>query len=163
MQDQILGAEVQSALQFSAKSFYGFREELVCVAGQVHQVVGVNHQRLQIVLVAEAGHLVTLRATEIVGLPLARAGRKYLEGVAAEAVGSFGSILDSAGNRGVNAYAAGSQARRPFGRREIEDVLLAGDRTGHEISITAVACRTGGVGANRGHIGKNPGPSLRSG
>src|SRR5215469_3256236 len=72
VQDQILGAERQGALYFPAKGLDGFLEEAFRRAGEIDEVVGVDHQRLQIVLVAQPSHLLALRARQLVRLPLAR-------------------------------------------------------------------------------------------
>jgi hypothetical protein len=96
----------------------------------------VDDERFEIVSGSQAQHFIAERVTEIVGSPLARAGGENLERVAAEAVGAFGGIVDASGSRSVDADAAGSEARRAFGRGTGEDILLAGHGMGHLESIS---------------------------
>ena len=56
MQHQILGAQRQSPLDFAAKGFDRFLQEQFVYARQVHQVVGVNDQRLQVILLPQPLH-----------------------------------------------------------------------------------------------------------
>lgn len=98
MQDQKVGAQRQRAFDLAAKSGDGLGVEFRIAARHVDQVVGMNYQRAESVALAQACHLVALRASELVWLPLPRARRKYLKGIAAQPVGPFGSVLDAAGS-----------------------------------------------------------------
>src|SRR5215469_4562664 len=86
MQDQILGAEHQGSLYFPAKGRDGVLQEAFRDAGEIDEVVGVDHQRLEIVFLAQPPHLVTLRTRQLVWLPLARTRREDLKRIAAQAV-----------------------------------------------------------------------------
>src|SRR5579862_5575895 len=99
----------------------------------------MDHQRLQVVLIAQPFDFVALRPGEFVLGPLTRAGRKHLKCIAPQTVGALGGILYSAGAGGMNADTPRSQAGRAFGLWPCENILLTGDgtmRTGHKNSIS---------------------------
>ena len=50
MQHQIVGAHRERAFDFAAKRLDGFLQEQLIRAGQIHQIIGVDDQRLQIIL-----------------------------------------------------------------------------------------------------------------
>jgi hypothetical protein len=101
-------------------------------ARQVHQIVGVNHQWMQVVFLAQAGHLLALRAGQLVRLPLSRAGRKNLERVATQAVRTFRRIGHASRGRGVNPDAPRGELGRPLGRgQQFENVLFFLSGIGH--------------------------------
>ena len=116
MEHEIVGADSQRTLDFSAKRLDGFLQELLVGAGQIHQIICMDDQRLEIVFCAESGHLLALQFAQFVGSPLARAGRENLKRVAAKAMGAFGRIVDASGGGGVDADAARSEAGRAFRR-----------------------------------------------
>ena len=118
MEDKIIGAYGQGALDLTAESFDGFSEEQFVGAGEVHQIIGVDDQGLEVVLRAQLQHLLAQRIAEFVRRPLARAGRENLKRVASDAVGALGGVVDSSGSGGVNADAARSEAGRAFWRDE---------------------------------------------
>ncbi len=97
MQHEKIGAEGQCAFDLTAKGGDGLGMELKITARQIHQVVGMDDQRLQTVALAQSTHLVALRARQVIGLPLSRAGGKNLERIAAQPVGTLGCIFHSAG------------------------------------------------------------------
>lgn len=78
MQDQVVGAHRQRAFYFSAKSLDGFPEKQLIRAGQIYQVIGVDDQRLQVILGPKAKHFVAKGMAEFIRRPLARAGRENL-------------------------------------------------------------------------------------
>ena len=128
VEDKIIGADGEGALDLTAESFNGFSEEQFVGAGEIHQVVGVDDQGLEVVLRAQLQHLLAQRVAEFVRRPLARAGRKYLKRVASDAIGALGSVVNSSGSGGVNADAARSEAGRAFRSG-------AGEEAGHGVSI----------------------------
>src|ERR1700691_2775706 len=73
---------------------------------------------------------------EFVRRPLAWAGRKNLQRIAAQAIGALGGIVDSSGGGSVNSDAAGSKAGRAFWCGTGQDILLAGHGAWHEESIS---------------------------
>ena len=108
-------------------------------AGEIHQIIGVNHQRLQIVLRPQTAHLLAQwNRLKLIGSPLPRAGRENLKRIAAQAIGALGGIVHSSGGGRVNADAAGSQAWRAFWSGTGEDILFAGHGARHEESIKAL-------------------------
>ena len=93
MQNQKLGAQRQSAFQFPTKSCDGLAMKLRRRAGQVHQIIGVNHQRFQIVAGAQPVHFGALWLAKLVRSPLPWAGREDLKRIASQAIGSLRGIL----------------------------------------------------------------------
>ena len=112
MQHQELRTESQRSLHLAAKCHDRLGMKVGVAARQIHQVVGMDDQRLQSVLLAQAIHLVALRTRQVIGLPLPRARGENLERVAAQPVGAFRRILHSTGRRGVDANPPRSQLRR---------------------------------------------------
>src|SRR5947209_19456480 len=111
MQDQILRAKRKCPLDLSSKGFDGFLEKELGCAGQVDQIIGVNHQRLEIIFLSQPLHLFALRAAEFVWRPLARAGRKDLKSITTQPVCSLGCVLNSSRSRSVNPNSSRSQLR----------------------------------------------------
>ena len=118
-------------LDLAAKCFQRFLEKQLIRTGKVDQIVGVNHQRRQIVLRPQPVHLGALRFSQLIGSPLPRARREDLKRVAPQPVGTLGSIADASRGRGVNSDAPRSEAGRPFRWRPLEDVLFAGHGAAH--------------------------------
>ena len=135
MENQIVGADRKGALDFSAEGFDGFLEKEFVGAGEVYQVIGVNHERLQVVASSQLQHLFAQGIAEFVGRPLAGAGGENLQGVAAETVGAFGGVVNASGGGGMDADTSGSETGRAFRGAAGEDVLFAGDGAGHKESI----------------------------
>src|SRR5229473_5242317 len=131
MQHDVLGAQLQGAFHFTAKSADGFLQKHRCLAGEIDQIVGVDRERLEIVFLAQAIHDCALVTAEIVWLPLTRAGGENLEGVASQAVSAFSRVFYASSNRSMYADAPGSEAGRAFRRRRFQDVLLPGHGTRH--------------------------------
>src|ERR1700752_1134021 len=127
MQDQVIGTNGQGALEFAAKGFDGFLQKQFVGAGEVHEIVGVDDERLEIVLGAQLQHLFAQRLTEVIGRPLTRAGGENLGRVASDAVGALGGVVYASGSGGVDADAAGSQAGRAFRSGTGEDILFVGE------------------------------------
>ena len=133
MQHQKFGAQRQCAFHLAAKCRNRFGMKFGIAAGDVDQIVGVNDQRLQIVLLTQTRHLFALRAGQLVRLPLARAGGKNLKRVAAQAIGAFGGVGRASCGRRVNADAPRSELGRPLGRgQQLEDVFFFFGRFGHD-------------------------------
>src|ERR1019366_1846396 len=127
MQHQEFRLERKGAFHLSAKRGNRLGMKFRIASRQVHQVVGMDHQRMQVILGAQPDHLVTLLGRQVVGLPLPRARGKYLEGTASQTIGAFGCIRHSTCRRGVDADAPRRQLRRPRRRRQqLQDVLLFG-------------------------------------
>ena len=61
MQNQIFSTQIQRSLELTAKCFYRFPEKCFIGAGQIDQVIGVDHQWLEIVFIPQPRDLVTLR------------------------------------------------------------------------------------------------------
>ena len=135
MQDKVIGTDRESTLDFSAKSFDGLLKEKLIGAGKIDQIVCVNDEGLEVILGAQAKHLIAQRMAQFIRSPLARARRKNLKRAAAQPIGAFGCVLNSTSRRGVDADAAGSSSRRLFRRGAVEDVLFPGLGAGHMESI----------------------------
>jgi len=136
MQDQVFGANSKRTFYFAAEGFHRFPEEEFVGRSQVHKIVGVNRQRLQIVLLAKLAQFVALGAAQVIGRPLSGTRRENLESAAAQTICPFGGVLYASGNRGVNADAPGGPAGRAFRRWSPEDVLFLGDGAGHRFEGT---------------------------
>src|SRR5580704_2575505 len=111
MQHQVIGAECERPVDLAAKSFNRFLEKQRSRAGEVHQVVGVDDQRLQIVFLTQAEHVIALRASEIIGSPLAGTRRENLQRVASQTPGPFSGVMHSSRTRSMDADAPGSKFR----------------------------------------------------
>src|SRR5437879_3234441 len=97
MQHQIFGTERQGSFDFTSKCLNRLLEKDFSCAGQVHQIVGVDHERLQIVLISQTLHLFALRTPKLVWRPPSRTGRENLKSITAEPVSAFGSVLHASG------------------------------------------------------------------
>src|SRR5215467_10871121 len=127
MKHQVFRTELERPQHLAAKRLNRLGQELVGLAGHIDEVVGVNHERAEIVFFAQTTQFVALGPAQLVGLPLSWASGEYLEGIATQAVGTLGGVLDSSGDRGVNADAARGVKRRPLRSGHPEDVLLLGN------------------------------------
>ena len=124
VEDEILGLERESALDFATEGGDGLGVELGVASGEIDEIVGVNDQRAQVVLLAQAKHRRHVFGLDVVRLPLARTRREYLQRVAAEPVGTLGGVVHASGGGGVDADAAGRQHRR-LGRREASSLRMS--------------------------------------
>src|SRR5271154_6690412 len=131
MQNKIVGTDRESPLDLAVEGFNRLLEEQLICAGEIYQVIGVNDQGFEIVLSAQAKHLLAQRITKFIRRPLSRARRKNLQGVASDAVGALGGVVNSSGSGSVNANAAGSEGGASR-RGPVQDVLFAGEGAGHE-------------------------------
>ena len=104
---------------------------------QVDEVIGVDDQGLDAVFLPQRIHLAALASRQFIWLPLPRAGRKNLKGIAAQPVGPLRGSLHSAGSGGVNANPPRRHLGWRAGRRHFEDVLLLlhGARHGQVFSV----------------------------
>src|SRR6266850_372321 len=103
MKHKIFSTQVQSALNLTAKRLNGFLQEERSRTGKIHQIVGMDHQRFEIVLLSKAAHLSALRTAKLIRRPLPWTGGEHLKRIATQPVCAFGSILHATGARGVNA------------------------------------------------------------
>lgn len=83
MQDKMIGAEGERPLDLAAKSLHRLAKKEFVRTRQIHEVVRVDHQRLQVVARPKEVHLIALRLAQFVRSPLARTGRKDLKCIAA--------------------------------------------------------------------------------
>src|ERR1700730_15397408 len=112
MQHEIVSAQGQPPLQFASKCCNRFLQEWRPHSCQVDQIIGMNYQRLKVILLAQSAYYLALAAAQRIGLPLPRTGREYLKGIPAKPVCAFGSLLHAARNGGMDANATGSCKRR---------------------------------------------------
>src|SRR5215831_7856437 len=91
----------------------------------------MNNERLKVIPGAEAAHFGALRFAQFIGHPAAWTGGENLQRIASQTVRTLGSILHASRGRGVNAYAAGREARRAFRGGSFEDVLFLRHGAGH--------------------------------
>src|ERR1041384_8845200 len=91
----------------------------------------MDDQGFEVVFLAKRTHRLALRFRQRIGLPLARARRKYLEGRAAQAIRTLSGSFYAAGGRGVNADATRGARWRSRRRGRLEDVLLLGHGPRH--------------------------------
>src|SRR5580658_8451007 len=75
----------------------------------------MNHQGLQVVILAKAIHRFALARGQGIRLPLPRTRREDLKRIATQTVSSRGGVLYSASNRSVNADSARGHRRRVLG------------------------------------------------
>src|SRR5207302_3459800 len=108
-------------------------------AGEIDQIIGVNRQRPQIIFFAQRRHLAALRSPQVVWLPLARAGRKDLKGIAAQPVGSLRRHLWPSRGRSVDPDAPRSQPWRLQWRWHLENVLFSAKRAWHTVAIKSLS------------------------
>src|SRR5581483_4886577 len=80
---------------------------------------------------------IALRLPKLIRSPLARAGRKDLQSITAQAIGAFCGILHAACGGSVNSNAPGRQLRRPFRRGPLQNISFVRDRAAHSESIDA--------------------------
>ena len=118
MQDEKVRSQRQGAFHLSAKGGDGFAVEQGVAAGEIHQIIRMDRQQLQVVALAQAAHLLALRERKFVGLPLPRAGGENLKCIAAQPVGPFGRVLDPTCGRSMNADPARCQPWRSLGMRQ---------------------------------------------
>src|SRR2546421_12872740 len=97
MKHKIFGAKVQSTLNLTAKCFNGFLQEQWIHTGKIHQIVGMNHQRFELVLLSKPAHLSALGTAEFIGGPLPRTEGEHLKRIAPQPVSPFRSILHATG------------------------------------------------------------------
>ena len=83
MQHQELSTQCQCPFHLATKGGDGLGMKLRIAACKIDQVVGVDDQRLQCILLAQAIHRVALRTRQFIRLPLPRTGGENLERVAA--------------------------------------------------------------------------------
>ncbi len=132
---EIIRTEGHGPFHFPAKSDNGFLKEKRIGAREVDQVIGMNSQRLEVVALAQTQHFVAQGMAKLVRSPLARAGRKYLEGVAAQAVGALCGILRASSRGGMDADAPGSEAGRALRSGTGKNILFPSHGAGHVASI----------------------------
>jgi hypothetical protein len=125
MQHQELRSQSQRALHFAAKGHDRLGMKFRISAREVDQVIGMNCERFQIIALAQPAHFLALRAGQLVRLPLPRARRENLKGVAAQAIGTLRRIRHAARRRSVNANAPRGELGRPLRRsQKLQDVFL---------------------------------------
>src|SRR6266446_1767914 len=110
MKHKIFSTQVQSTLNLPAKCFNGFLQEQWSRTGKIDQIVGVNHERLEVVLLPKPAHLGALRTAKLIGRPLSRTGGEHLKRIAPQPVRTFRRILHPTGAGSMNADPAGSEA-----------------------------------------------------
>src|SRR5438309_422714 len=131
VQDEVFGAECETAFDFAAKGGDGFLPELVGLACEVDEVADVDNGGLDAVFAAERAHLVTLLGGEVEGLPHARTRAEDLEGVAAEAIGALRGGLDAASGGGVHTdLPSGTGGRGGLSGPEGEEVFFGAATAG---------------------------------
>src|SRR3989442_5360405 len=118
MKHKIFSTQIQSTLNFTTKRFNGFLQEQWSRTGKIHQIVGMNHQRFEVVLLPKPAHLGALWTAKFIGRPLPRTGGEHLKRVAAQPVCPLRRILHAAGAGSMNADAAGGEAGGAFRVRE---------------------------------------------
>ena len=151
MQHQVVRLQGQGALDFTAKGCDRLGVKFRIAAGKIHQVVGMDGQGLQVVLRAEATHLVNMAACQLIGLPLAWARGENLQRVAAKPVSALGSKVYSSGGRSMDADAARGQPGRLSRRRQqLQNVFFFGSVCGAMSSIAGlILSRPSAVQARR--------------
>src|SRR5207248_2212790 len=87
------------------------------------------------IFISQPLHLVTLRTSQFVRLPLSRAGRENLKRVASQPVGALGGVFRSSCGRSMDTYAPRRELRRPLRRRSFEDVLFLGYGARHDSEV----------------------------
>ena len=151
MQDQIFRTQSKRPLHFAPECLHRLLQKNFIRTREIHQVIGVNHQRLQIVGGSQAVHLGTLRLTKFIGRPLPWAGGENLKRIAAQAVSPLGRILHASGRGRMNANAARSQAGRAFRPWRLENVLFTRHGASHGKSITTRFALLAGRGKGPSH------------
>src|SRR5215471_6548 len=95
MKHQVVSLQRQRALDLAAKSSDGFRVEVRIPSRQIHQVIRVDRERLEVVLLAQPDHLSYMSCSELVRLPLTRTRREDLQDIAAKPIGALGGVVYS--------------------------------------------------------------------
>ena len=103
---------------------------------EIHQIIRVDDERVKVILGPKANHFLAHWMAQFIRRPLAWAGGKNLQRIAAQAVGTLGGIVDSSGSGGMNADASGSEAWRAFWCGTGENIWSAGHGAGHGTSIS---------------------------
>src|SRR6202051_3420956 len=96
MQHELVSAQSQPALEFASKRCNRFFQERRIQSRQIDQIIRMNHQRLEVILLAQSAHPLALAAPKRIRSPLPRTGRKYLKSIAAEPISPLRRILHAA-------------------------------------------------------------------
>ena len=105
MEDEVFGAEGESADDFFPESGNGFLANEVGLAAEIDEVAGVDDEGEAVVVAAEAAHLVAVGGLQRGGAPHAGAGGEDLEGVRADLMGALGGAKDASGGGEMDADA----------------------------------------------------------
>src|SRR6516165_1825331 len=137
MQYEVIRTQHQSALHLSAKRHNRFGMKVRISARQVHQVVGMNRQRPQIVSFSKGDHLRDECGCKFVGLPLPRTGGENLQGIAAEAISTLSSVVNTPCRRSVDPDATGATlGRLSRSGQQLQDVVFFEPQTlGHAVRL----------------------------
>src|ERR1700678_3563211 len=84
----------------------------------------MNHQRLQVVILAKAIHRIALALGQGIRLPLPWTRREDLKRIATQTVSSRGGVLYSASNRSVNADSPRGHQRRVLGHWPFQRIFF---------------------------------------
>ena len=103
MRHQKLRADGERALDFAAKRGNGSRAQRFVAGGEIDEVIVVDDQREKIVPFARPVEQLHFTFRPDSGTPLARAGRKNLEGVRAGLGGGERRVLEGFADGSVNA------------------------------------------------------------
>ncbi len=103
MRDQILGADEESAFDFTPEGCGGLRTKTFATRSKVNQVVVVDDERPEIVLFTRAGEEFNGARSRRRGAPHARAGGENLERVGADSGGGKGGMFERLSDRSVSA------------------------------------------------------------
>src|SRR5437868_5863890 len=106
MQHEVVRTKIEATLKFAAQAGDSFAVKIFSDAGHVDEVVGMNDQRLQVILLAQPVHGFALRAAQLIRLPLTRTRGENLKRAAAETIGALSGGFHTACSRRVNADAA---------------------------------------------------------
>ena len=103
MQHEVLGADVDRAFQLAAEALDRLGADHRIEGRQIHQIVDVDDQRVEVVLLAGGAQSPDLLRVDAAGAPHAGAGGEDLEGVRAELRRGEGRGLERPARKGVNA------------------------------------------------------------
>src|SRR5438309_12112191 len=131
MQHEIVRAQSQRTFQLTTKRFDRFLQTGLVRSRQIDQIVGVNHQRLQIILLPQAVHDFALGASKLIRTPLPRAGRVDLKRIASQAVGSLRGIFYARRNRSMDFDSPRSPPLRPDRLRPLQRILFRWTKISH--------------------------------
>src|SRR5579864_2497574 len=131
MQHQIFRAQSQRPFQLSAKRLHRFLQKGLVRSREIDEIVGVNHQRLQIILLPQAVHDFALAASKLIRTPLPRAGREDLKRIASQPVGSLGGVFYARRNRGMDPDSPRSPPLRPDRLRPLQRILFRRTKNSH--------------------------------